>query len=64
MTLHSYWCCVSYKQALQKSGEENLRLTTRIKELEARVAQLEGETSSSLAKSFSEAKLIDAVINT
>jgi cell division septum initiation protein DivIVA len=48
-------------QALQKAGEENQRLTNRIKELELRVAQLEG--TSSVAKTLSNAKMMDAVVN-
>lgn len=38
-----------------------MRLSNRVKELELRVAQLEG--TSSLAKSLSSALMIDAVVN-
>ena len=53
--------CEQLTQALQQASEENAKLTNRVKELELRVAQLEG--SSSLAKSLNDAKLIDSVVN-
>lgn len=53
--------CESLTAALQQASEENLRLTNRVKELELRVAQLEG--SSVKAKTLSEAILIDSVVN-
>jgi hypothetical protein len=52
---------LTLSQALQKAGEENVRLSNRVKELELRVAQLEG--TSSLAKSLSSALMIDSVVN-
>lgn len=53
--------CESLTVALQQASEENLRLTNRVKQLELRVAQLEG--TSVKAKTLSDAILIDSVVN-
>lgn len=53
--------CENLTTALQQAAEENARLTSRVKELELRVAQLEGHSTK--AKSLSSAILIDAVVN-
>lgn len=53
--------CESLTAALQQASEENLRLTNRVRELELRVAQLEG--TSVKAKSLNDAILIDSVVN-
>jgi len=53
--------CENLTTALQQAAEENARLTSRVKELELRVAQLEGHSTK--AKLLSDAKLIDSVVN-
>jgi len=53
--------CENLTKALQEAGEENVRLSNRVRELELRVAQLEG--TSSISKSLSSAKIMDSVVN-